>query len=198
MRTAGSFALLLLALAAAGTAQGGVYVGARNLSSSQSVNGSAPRTGPTYDVEGNTNAAQLYVGYTVRGWSLEGGAGALSARSSHNVSTSFDIRQDIETRITYLALRREIAFGPVSLGVLAGMARVTMRNHEYGWNENGPDQDWHNTTAERVPLFGLSAAYGVEHAVMRVELLRVNNIARSPWTRSSDVTAIAVGLHYTF
>lgn len=173
------------------------YLGIRATASRQEVHAAANGCDfPTYtSCDDTTVSPNLYAGYRFRAWAVEAGGGPLGYRSAHNVSSSFDITQDISTRHLYVAGLRH--FG--SFHVLAGLARVDMQNHEYGWNDPSKQfVEQSNRSSTIQPIFGLGARYAIdEKFALRADILRIQHVARSHWTGSSDVTAIALSFQVT-
>jgi hypothetical protein len=173
------------------------YAGIRLTYSAQKPNVLGDRVGPTYIVRDRLLAAGVYVGYTTNTWSLEVGAGPLGSRSSHNVGRGFDIQQIIETKHVYGAVLHHWQFGRFSPHVLLGLSRVSMKNHEFGFNETGAavQLNYSHTSA---PMLGGGGTYRFAKVDLRAEAFRIANVARSIWTNSSDVTAVSVGVQYRF
>jgi hypothetical protein len=169
------------------------YVGARALQSTQQPNGTGHDCGySTYaSCNDHLRTLNLYGGYAFGHWALEAGGGPLGKRVSHNVSPTYDIVQNIQTKHVYLAGVRN--FGPFH--ALLGLSRVSMKNHEYGWNSAGPNQDQLNYSTTTQPIFGGGAHLKLTDSVSaRFDIFRINHVARSHWTGSSNITAFAIGL----
>ena len=171
------------------------YAGIRASSSRQEVN-QLGRVGSHYSFDDTASVGSIFAGIRGGVWALEFGIGQLGARTSHNVSATFDIHQTIETRHVYAAALRHFPAGPLELHTLAGLSRVWMHNHEFGSNENGPNQVHRNSATDTAALFGLGFGYRRGRLALRLDLMRINNIARSQWTNSSDVTSGSISLQW--
>jgi hypothetical protein len=73
-----------------------------------------------------------------------------------------------------------------------------MENHEYGSNENGPNQDFQESTGAYAPIFGGGVSYAFQPVTVRAEIFLINNVARSFHAEHSDITAYVLGLQYNF
>jgi hypothetical protein len=149
----------------------------------------------TYERSSRDTPAAIFAGYARGRWAAELGAGGLSRFESHNVGTlpsgPYDIRQSIETRQSYArALYMLAGEGPAAF-VSLGLARVAMRNHE--WGTNDPSRQFveqRNTDVRMRPLLGLGVAWGP----LRLELTHVRHVAVSHWTLEQNVTAAWIGI----
>lgn len=178
-------------------AEAQTYIGVRAQHSEQEVN-RIGRVGDRYGVADCRTVLVLYAGARFKYLDLELGGGPLGRRSSQNTSATFDIKQVISTDHVYAAVLPRWRFGDYSMHGIVGFSRVRMKNHEYGRNENGPDQEQRNTSVGTVPIFGAGLQYDLRSVAMRFEAFRIKNVARSYWTESSDIKAVAIGLHYKF
>jgi hypothetical protein len=173
------------------------YVGLRLQYSAQVPNTLGPTVGPIYDVDDRLLTLGLYAGYSFERWSVEVGGGPLGSRTAHNVGSTFDITQIIETKHVYGNVMYRWRLGQFSPYLLLGLSRVTMKNFEYGFNETGPavQENYSSTTT---PMLGGGVAYALGKCELRVDVFRINNVAQSIHTNSSDVFAGSVGIHYRF
>lgn len=175
------------------------YLGVRVLQSTQKPVG----TGHNCDYATYTSCNDrfrtfnLYGGYSFGNFALEAGGGSLGRRTSHNVSTQYDIHQDIDTKHIYAAGLYRFDMGKISPHVLFGVDRVWMDNHEYGWNVNGPNQEQRNSSFATRPLIGTGLSYSLGKAELRADVFMLKKIACSHWTGTSDVLAVSVGLQVT-
>jgi hypothetical protein len=188
--------LVLAMLASRATAE--PYAGVRLQYSAQVPNLLGPRVGPIYDVDDRLTTLGVYGGYLFEHWAVEVGGGPLGRRVAHNVSATFDITQTIETKHVYGNVMYRWHFGQLSPYLLLGLSYVYMKNYEYGFNEAGPGQVNENYSHTVVPMFGGGVAYSLGKWEVRADAFRINNVAESIHTNSSDVTAVSLGLHYRF
>ena len=173
------------------------YAGIRLQYSAQVPNKLGDLVGPIYEVDDRLVALGVYAGYSFERWSLEIGGGPLGRRVSHNVGSTFDITQTIDTKHVYGNVLYRWHFGQFSPYLLLGVSRVSMKNYEYGFNDAGPAvQENYSTTVS--PMFGGGVAYALGRWEARADLFRINNVAQSIHTNSSDVTAASLGIHYRF
>jgi hypothetical protein len=173
------------------------YVGLRLQYSAQVPNVLGPTVGPIYDVDDRLLTLGLYAGYSFERWSVEVGGGRLGRRTAHNVGSTFDITQIIETKHVYGNIMYRWHFAQLSPYLLLGASSVYMNNYEYGVNETGPavQENYSRTLA---PMFGGGVVYSLGKVDLRADVFRINNVARSIWTNSSDVTAASIGIQYRF
>jgi Outer membrane protein beta-barrel domain len=173
------------------------YVGLRLQYSSQVANSLGPRVGPVYEVDDRLTTLGVYAGYAFEHWFLELGGGPLSRRVSHNVSSTYNITQTIETKHVYGNVMYRWILRQFSPYVLAGVSWVSMKNYEYGFNEGGPavNENYSRTVS---PMLGGGVAHSLGKWELRADVFRINNVAESIHTNSSDVTAVSLGIHYRF
>ena len=202
-----AFCLAAAPAMAQGLTPGHAYFGLGLAVSRQEVNMSAEperpaRVGSTYDVEDRQTNLTGYLGYRRGAWGLEAGGGHLGLRTAHNVQDGqFDITQEISTRYVYLqALRFFDVASRLSLQVHAGAARVWMKNLEYGCNDACPDYvEQVNYSVATRPIVGLGLRLRLTDSVaLRLDASRINNVAVSLWTRSSEVTLAVAALESRF
>lgn len=172
------------------------YIGARIQHTTQKPNGTGHNCDYPFYVScsHDLNTLNLYAGYAVGRVSVEVGAGPLGQRTAHNVGPQFDITQAIKTRHVYAA-------GIYRLGyfhALAGLSRVTMTNHEFGSNIVGPNQELSETTTKTRPILGLGASYPMGKFTLRADAFRIDRIAQSPHTGTSNVQGLSLGIERRF
>jgi hypothetical protein len=191
------FGVLLFATATPCFAQ--LYAGASILYSKQQVSDIGDRGTSSYPTWEWYTTANLFMGYRSGAWALEVGGGPLSRFHSEAISSTFDIKQEIKTKHIYATvlghLRLDSAF---SVHGRLGVSRVTMTNHEYGSNENGPNQDFQESSTVYAPMFGGGVTYTFRPITVRAEVFWINNVARSFHAEHSDITAYGLGLQYSF
>jgi hypothetical protein len=149
----------------------------------------------TYERSDRATPSILYAGYARARWAVEAGAGSLSRFQAHNVGTlasgPYDITQRIETRQSYLRARYAFAAEPLQPFVSLGLARIAMKNHEWGYNDaSRAFVEQRNTDVRVRPLFGA----GVEYGPLRLEISHVRHVAVSHWTLEQNVTALWLGV----
>lgn len=156
------------------------------------------RAGFAYPVDEQYTTGNVFAGYSFGVWAVEAGGGPLGQFNSEDISNTFDIKQQITTEHFFVAVLRHFRFGAFSINGRLGVSRVAMKNHEYGFNENGPNQDFQESSAATAPMFGGGAAYAFGRIAVRADLFRINNVARSFHAENSDITTFALGLQYSF
>lgn len=174
------------------------YAGASLLYTRQHVS-DLGRAGFSYPIHEWYPTGNLFIGYASGRWAVELGWGPLSQFRSENISTTFDVKQDIKTKYEHVAVLGRVPFdrGFKMFGKL-GISRVTMTNHEYGFNENGPNQDFRESSTAYAPIFGGGVTYDFRPVTLRAEVFWINNVARSSHAEHSDITAYVLGLQYNF
>lgn len=156
------------------------------------------RIGSTYEVHEGQGVVGLYGGYARGAWSVEIGGGELAKRESNNVSATYDIRQDISSSYVYAGLLRHWHYGHWSAHAMLAAARVSFKNHEYGWNETGPAENL-NYGADRAPMYALGAGYDFGRLTLRADAFVIRDVIRSWWTRpGSDIKGVSVSLEHHF
>lgn len=155
--------------------------------------------------EQSTDAPQgmVFAGYQFKYLALELGAGSLSTYRCHNVgaftSGPYDIRQEIDTRMSYVRGLVSYPMGNWKPFMSLGVARVTMKNHEYGYNDPSLQfVEQLNYDVRTKPLYGAGIVYDFGRVAVRAELTRVDTVAVSHWTAHQDVTAGWLGLIVKF
>lgn len=147
--------------------------------------------------------AQVYAGYRRGAWAVEIGTGRLSKYRTHNVRPPrpADIYQEIDTRRLYVQAMRFVSIGAgwEAFGAF-GFARVTMKNHEYGYNDPSLQfVEQVNYDTRTKPMIGAGVQYRIDKTISaRLELNRVNNVGVSYWTLHQDVKSIWLGVHSNF
>lgn len=180
------------------------YFGRRDGAVKQEANLGGPRearVGHTYLVDDTNNATGIYGGLRKGDLSIEAGINPLGRRHSRNISDIFDIHQDISTDMMYLAALKHFDLGSFQPHVLGGLANVNFKNYEYGSNENGPNQRHYNSGSSINPMLGVGFTWSPEMLrplSIRGDYFKIPNVARSLWTRSSDVDGGFLGLQYQF
>lgn len=177
------------------------YIGYRSGLVKQDVDISGSRVGPLYEVQNISPSSSYFGGLRKGDVSLEIGAGPLSSRNSHNKSDTYDIRQDISTDFAYLAALKHFQFGRFAPHLLGGVARVGFDNHEYGSNENGPNQEHRNSGSGTYPMLGVGFQWSpdfLKPLSVRGDYFKLNGVAESHWTKKSDVSGGFLGLQYKF
>ena len=176
------------------------YVGASYGISSLDPNQTG-RTGPQYTVQNNRSVGNVYAGLENGAWAVEIGGGPLADRRSHNVSSTYDIKQNISADHIYLAaLRKFRLMDKLSAHAKLGVARVMFKNHEFGSNENGPNQTQLNYGTDTVPIYGAGLEAVInKNLSLRLEAERLDRLIKSHWTRPhSDISKVSAGLKYKF
>lgn len=159
------------------------------------------RIGHLYEFDDHRNVPGIFGGLRKGDISLEVGGGPLGRRSSHNVSDTYDIRQDIDTDYAYLAGLKHFDLGSFSPHLLGGLAGVNFKNHEYGSNEAGPNQDHRNSGLQFGPMYGFGFTWSpqfMKPLTVRGDYFKIDDVAKSLWTRKSDITGGFLGLQYPF
>lgn len=142
-------------------------------------------------------AALLFAGYEFNKYiAAEVGTGTLSSYRSHNMRTGSDIQQEIDTRMAYVRGLASYPMGRFSPFASLGIARVSMKNHEFGRNDPSLDYvDQLNYDVRTRPLYGVGIRYDAnEHVSLRAEVTQVNNVAKSHWTLEQNVTSVWLGI----
>lgn len=185
---------LLIGIAGSNFAQ--PYLGVRVLQSTQKPVGTGHNCDYATYISCNDRfrTLNLYGGYSFGNFALEAGGGSLGRRTAHNVSTQYDIHQDIDTKHIYAAGLYRFYMGKISPHILVGVDRVWMDNHEYGWNVNGPNQEQRNSSFATRPLIGTGLSYSLGKAELRADVFMLKKIACSHWTGTSDVLAVSIGV----
>lgn len=155
-----------------------------------------------HDLNDSASVYKAFIGYRARNLAVETGFGSLSRYRSHNVGplpdgVERDIHQDIDTQHTYL---RGIAYKrlvpDVEVFASLGLTRVSMQNHEWGYND--PSQrfvEQKNDDIRYRPMYGLGLeAKFTKSTAMRVEATHIRNVAVSRWTLEHNVTSGWLGL----
>lgn len=178
------------------------YIGAGVGTSNADLPASSRECGNCTHGEIHTHATvyQGFAGYDFGRFALEAGAGTLSGYRSHNVRTTSDIRQEIDTRDLFARGLLFLSTGELRPFLSLGFARVTMKNHEYGWNDPSKKfVEQVNYDTRTRPIFGLGAEYSVApRTALRLEATRINNVAISHWTLSQNVTSAWLGVATRF
>src|SRR4030066_227359 len=177
--------LLTLALLAPCIAGAENYAGATLSRASQKLPDSAFYNPGGRDMRSTTrtNQFRLYAG-TQRGiWIAEVGGGTLSSYRSRNRGPipgrpmgRCDIAQKINTSTVYGSAGVSL---PVTSGLsvftMAGATYVYGTNHEYGENENGPNQDHRNVTRDLAPIYMAGFKYKISESVrLRLDYTAIN------------------------
>ena len=190
--------LAVLFLAAAVPCFAGPYLGGSVLYTRQHVS-DIGRSGDAYPIHEWTTTGNLFVGYASGAWALELGGGPLSRFYSENISQTFDVKQEIRTKHVYITALGHVRLdGAFKAFGRLGVSRVTMTNHEYGFNENGSNQDFRESTTSYAPMFGGGLSYTYHSVTVRLEAFWINNVARSSHAEHSDISAYGLGLQYNF
>lgn len=139
---------------------------------------------------------QAFAGYDFGLVAIEGGAGSLSGYRSHNIRTTGDIRQEIDTRDLYVRGLVFLSDGNLKPFASFGLARVSMKNHEYGWNDPSMKfVEQVNYDTRTRPIFGVGAMYRLsDRFSVRAEVTRITHVAVSHWTLEQNVNAAWLGL----
>ena len=151
----------------------------------------------THYLDAHAMPANVFAGYQTSRWAAEIGGGTLSAYHSHNVRPPLpsDIKQDITTQQLYARGLYFLADGKPRPFVSLGAARVSMKNHEYGYNDPSLQHvEQVNYDVRTRPTFGA----GVQYGALRAEITQVNHVAVSHWTLEQNVTAIWIGIREDF
>ena len=174
------------------------YLGLRVMRSEQEAT-SLGRVGNSYTVEDTHWRLNMYAGYSFKYLDVEVGGGPLGRRYSHNVSSTFDIHQDDYTNYIYGGVLPEYRMQNFGVHAIVALARVKMKNHEYGSNENGPNQEYINYATDTAPMLGVGFGYAVAKRVaLRFDFFRINNVAKSSHTNSRDVIVYGLSAQYSF
>ena len=154
-----------------------------------------------------TNQFRLYAGTQSGIWIAEVGGGTLSSYRSRNRGPipgrpmgCCDIAQQINT---YNVDGSAGVSLPVTSGLsvftMAGATYVYGTNHEYGENENGPNQDHRNVTRDLAPIYMAGFKYKISESVrLRLDYTAINDVAKSHWTLHSDIRSASIGLEMDF
>ncbi len=185
-------------------ARAGEYIGVGLNHSRQVIDtsvGNAGTYGSQYDYSETDQNLQGYIGYSWGRWAAEFGGGGLGLVSAHNVEPGkFDIQQDIETRFVYLqAVYSFPVTSRLALRASAGVARVWMKNHEYGCNPCPGFVEQVNYSVATRPIVGVGLRLAVTDALaLRLDVAHMRNVAESHWTLSSDVTTALASVQVGF
>lgn len=194
----GFFTGLFLAIGIAAWPDDEFYVGAAAGTSSAELPASSRECGNCIHGEMHTHAPvyQAFAGYDFGRFALEAGAGTLSGYRSHNIRTTGDIRQEIDTRDLFARGLFFLSTRDLRPFLSLGLARVSMKNHEYGWNDPSMKfVEQVNYDVRTRPIFGLGAEYSVTpKTALRVTATRINNVAISHWTLSQNVSSVWLGI----
>lgn len=156
--------------------------------------------------EQHTAAPQAiaFAGYQAGPLAIEVGKGSLSRYASHNVGVAptgpFNIRQEIATNMVYARALAGVPIGRWQPFVSAGLARVKMKNYEYGYNDPSLQFVEHRNDDTRTrPLLGAGLKYALnDHISLRAEATYITHIAVSQWTGEQNVMAAWVGISTKF
>lgn len=158
----------------------------------------------TYEKDLNALQGMAFAGYQYKNFALEAGVGSLSRMRFHNVGAfpstgPYNIRQEVDTRMVYLRGLASYPIGHWEPFISLGAARVTMKNHEWGYNDPSlAFVEQLNYDVRVRPIVGAGIAYDFGRVAIRSEFTRVNNVAVSHWTMYHDVTAAWLGLVVKF
>lgn len=152
--------------------------------------------------EQHTCAAQeiVFAGYQAGALALEVGGGSLSRYAAHNVGVApsgpFNIRQEIATDMVYARALVGVPLGRWQPFASLGLARVSMRNYEYGYNDPSLQFVEHRNEDTRArPLVGAGITYALDERLsLRAEATYITHIAVSHWTGEQNVLAAWLGL----